>query len=144
MGSYLCSLFCSFDLYVHFSVDTTLFDSSSFEVLSEVWEGRASCFVLLCKVYFRVYVSALSPVSGTVSAAQQMLKGDKTGTFHVPSMALVHRNPIFFRWFKWVFVQILVKLVGPAFRVWGHQCCPGSSENTFAPEPWQGQLPPQL
>ena len=137
-------LFCSL---IHMSAFVPVpchFDYSSFEVLSEVWEGRASCFVLLCKVYFRVYVSALSPVSGTVSAAQQMLKGDKTGTFHVPSVALVHRNPIFFRWFKWVFVQILVKLVGPAFRVWGHQCCPGSSENSFAPEPWQGQLPPQL
>ena len=46
MGLFLGSLFCSIDPYVCFCANNTLFDNYSFVVLSEVWEGYASSFVL--------------------------------------------------------------------------------------------------
>ena len=46
VGFFLGSLFCSIDLYTCFCTNTTLFDYCSFVILSEVWEGYASCFVL--------------------------------------------------------------------------------------------------
>ena len=45
MGIFLGSLFCSIDPYVFVPIPHC-FDYCSFVVLSEVWEGYASCFVL--------------------------------------------------------------------------------------------------
>ena len=46
VGLFLVSLFCSIDPYVCLCVTTKCFDYCSFVLLSEVWEGYASCFVL--------------------------------------------------------------------------------------------------
>ena len=57
VGLFLGSLFCSTDLYVCFYANTTLFYYSSFVVLSEIWEGYASSFVLF---FLRITLTLLS------------------------------------------------------------------------------------
>ena len=50
------SRFCSIDPYVCFCANTTLFDSCSFVVLSQVWEDYASCF------FFKIAQAILGPL----------------------------------------------------------------------------------
>ena len=52
VGFLLGSLFCSIDPYVCFVSIPLCFDYFNFVVLSEVWEGYASCFVLFLQDFF--------------------------------------------------------------------------------------------
>ena len=57
VGLFLGSLFCSIDLYVCLYANTTLFYYCSFVVLSDVWEGFISSFVLF---FLRIALTLLS------------------------------------------------------------------------------------
>ena len=79
VGLFLLSLFCSIDPYVYFLPIPCCLDYCSFVVLSEVWEGYASSFVLFPQHWFYgllwFYINFRIICSSSVKYVMGNLKG---------------------------------------------------------------------
>ena len=93
MGLFLGSLFCSIDLCVRFCANTMMFWLCSFVVLSAVWEGYISSFVLFLKNF--LFYIGVYPINNvvTVSGAQQSDSAIRIHVSILPQTPLPSRLP---------------------------------------------------